>query len=296
MALFHHRPYLPPPSPAWIPSAPAVSGAISGTASITFGQSATLTGDGALAATTTITFSQSGALRGQGALAGSAALVIGQTGALAATGSLAGSTSLTFGQAGTLAGAGALAGSAPITFAASATADVPTGALSGAAAISFGASATLAADGALAGTAPISFGASATADQSVTTQPGQTFAGGFARHRRRRLYLEIDGQQFDVESAEHAQALLDQVKALAQRVAPEKAEVQLIRHLATNPRIRPKIERPHIVTHSPELHALVQQTRRIVSDTYKAAYRDAEIRLRLATDDESDDDDLMMLL
>lgn len=117
--------------------------------------------------------------------------------------------------------------------------------------------------------------------------------------RRRRMYIEIDGQQFEVESAEHAQALLDQLKTLAQRAAPEQAEQKLTVHLERNPRVRPKIERPHIVTHSPELHAIVRQTRQIVSDTYKAAYRDAEIRLRMAQrfqDDEGDDEDLLLML
>jgi len=113
------------------------------------------------------------------------------------------------------------------------------------------------------------------------------------------MYVEIDGQQFDVESAEHARALLDQAKELARQVAPQKAEERLTVHLAINPRVRPKIERPHIVTHSPELHVIVAQTREVISNVYKAAYRDAEIRLRLAqklADDDSDDEDLMMLL
>lgn len=113
------------------------------------------------------------------------------------------------------------------------------------------------------------------------------------------MYVEIDGQEFDVESAEHAQALLDQVKALARKVASQKAEERLAVHLATNPRVRPKIERPQIVTHNPELHVIVAQTREVISNVYKAAYRDAEIRLRLAmkqADDDSDDEDLMLLL
>lgn len=113
------------------------------------------------------------------------------------------------------------------------------------------------------------------------------------------MYVEIDGQEFDVESIQHAQALLDQAKAIARQVAPQKAEERLTVHLATNSRIRPKIERPQIVTHNPELHVIVAQTREVISNVYKAAYRDAEIRLRMAlkqADDDSDDEDLMMLL
>jgi hypothetical protein len=132
----------------------------------------------------------------------------------------------------------------------------------------------------------------------VPPEPIATTIIGAGR-RRRRMYVEIDGQEFDVESIQHAQALLDQAKALARQVALQKAEERLTVHLATNPRIRPKIERPQIVTHSPELHVIVAQTREVISNVYKAAYRDAEIRLRLAqqlADDDSDDEDLMLLL
>lgn len=133
---------------------------------------------------------------------------------------------------------------------------------------------------------------------SLGPQPANAVVDA-GRSRRRRLFVQIDGKDFEVESAQHAQALLDQAKALARQVALQQAEARLTVHLATNPRVRPKIERPRIVTHNPELHLIVAQTRRTISNVYKAAYRDAEIALRLAAqmrDDESDDEDLMMLL
>lgn len=274
------------------------SGALAGTAALTFGQSGNLTAAGALAGTASIAFGQTGTLTGAGALAGISALTFGQSGALTGAGSLSATTALTFGQSGALTGAGALAGTAPLTFAASATADLPLGALAGAIAITFAASGTLAASGALSGTTPIVFGASATADQAAS-QSGQTPAGGFAGRRRRRMFIEIDGQTFEVESAEHAQALLDQAKALARQTAPQKAEANLIVHLGTRPRERPKIERPHIVTFSPELHEIVRKARTVITDTYKAAYRDTEIRLRMGekvSEDDADDDDFLMML
>lgn len=113
------------------------------------------------------------------------------------------------------------------------------------------------------------------------------------------MFIEIDGQTFEVESAEHAQALLDQAKALARQTAPQKAEANLIVHLGTRPRERPKIERPHIVTFSPELHEIVRKARTVITDTYKAAYRDTEIRLRMGekvSEDDADDDDFLMML
>jgi hypothetical protein len=110
------------------------------------------------------------------------------------------------------------------------------------------------------------------------------------------MFVEIDGREFAVDSAEQAQALLDRAKELARRVAPQKAEERLTVHLEKSPRLRPKIDRPHIVTHSPELHAVVRNARQVVTDIYKAAYLEAEIRLRMARQDDEDDDDLMMLL
>lgn len=119
------------------------------------------------------------------------------------------------------------------------------------------------------------------------------------RHRHRRLFVQIDGTDFEVESAQQAQALLDRAKELARKVALQKAEERLTVHLERNSKVRPKIERPRIVTHNPELHQIVAQARSVISEIYKAAYRDAEIKLRLAAkigEDDSDDEDLMMLL
>jgi hypothetical protein len=135
------------------------------------------------------------------------------------------------------------------------------------------------------------------ASPANTPAPPPTVTIVAAGRRRRRMYVEIDGQNFEVESAEHAQALLDQAKALARQVAPQKAEERLTVHLSVNPRQRPKVDRPHIVTHSPELHEIVRKARQVITDTYKAAYRDAEISLRLKGEtDEDDDDDFLMLM
>jgi len=132
-----------------------------------------------------------------------------------------------------------------------------------------------------------------------TPPPVTTVIVDAGRRRKRRMFVEIDGKNFEVESAEHAQALLDQAKALARQVAPQKAEERLVVHLELSPKLRPKIDRPHIVTRDPELHAIVRQAREIISETYKAAYRDAEIALRLKQhlrEFDDDDEDLLMLL
>ena len=142
-------------------------GALTGTAALAFGQSGTLTGSGALSGSAALTFGQTGNLAGTGALAGSAALSFGQTGALTGAGALAGTAPLTFGQTGALAGDGALAGSGAIIFNATGTLNQPSGAMAGTAAIVFGASGTLTGDGVLSGTGAIMFNAAGSLDSGL---------------------------------------------------------------------------------------------------------------------------------
>lgn len=143
----------------FIPASVA-SGATSGTAGITFGQSAAVNGVGALAGSAAITLGQSGALNGVGGLVASAAIVLAQSGALLGVGALAGTGAITFDQAGSINGGG-LTGSAALTFGQSATL-AATGALSGSASVTLGQSGTLDGVGALSGTSTLTFAQAAT--------------------------------------------------------------------------------------------------------------------------------------
>lgn len=84
----------------------APSGAMSGTAGLTFGGAGTLRGAGALVGSASLAFGQSGALTGTGALVGTAALTLGQAGTLTGLGALAGTAQITFSQSGALTDAG----------------------------------------------------------------------------------------------------------------------------------------------------------------------------------------------
>lgn len=117
------------------------SGAMSGVAALTFGQSGSALGAAAAVGTGTITFGQSGNALGAASLVGTGAITLGQTGTVLGAASLAGTAHLTFGQSGSAKGAGSLVGTAQLTFA-------QTGSLKGAAA--------------LHGTAGIVFGATGT--------------------------------------------------------------------------------------------------------------------------------------
>jgi len=164
-------------------SGAAASGAITGTAALTFGAgSSTLTGTGTLAGTAALTFGAgSSTLTGTASLSGSSNLVFSNTGTITGAGALAGTSALAFAGSATLLGTGALAGSSDITF-------TPTGDLTnaggasqitGTAALTFTGSATLTGTGALAGTASLSFsntgtltGTGALAGTSALTSAG----------------------------------------------------------------------------------------------------------------------------
>lgn len=167
------------------------SGAIAGTAALTFGAgSSTLTAAGSLAGVAALTFGAgSSTLTAAGALAGSAAIVFGAgsstltgSGALAgvsaltfdatllSTGSIAGTAAMAFGATGTLTGSGTLGGASAAAMAFTATGTLTgSGALAGTAAMTFGAgSSTLAGAGSLAGSAALAFAAPGTLTASGT--------------------------------------------------------------------------------------------------------------------------------
>lgn len=117
--------------------------------------------------------------------------------------------------------------------------------------------------------------------------------GGKSR-RHRRYFVDIDGQQFDVDSYEQARQLLQRAKALAVEEAPKLAEqtVQRIQRIGT----APKIEVPRI-TASPELAEIVYPYRKAIQQAYRDAAQTAELRMLLeAKFREDDDDDIFILM
>jgi hypothetical protein len=143
------------------------SGAMTGTATITFAQTGDLKGAGALTATAaTIVFGQTGGLKGAGALTSTAAtIVFGQTGDLKGAGALtATAATIVFGQTGDLKGAGVLTSVAgTIVFGQTGTLDQPSGGMDGTATMVFGQTGTMTGAGALTATAAtITFGQSGT--------------------------------------------------------------------------------------------------------------------------------------
>jgi hypothetical protein len=129
---------------------------------------------------------------------------------------------------------------------------------------------------------------------SVVT--GQTPAG--KPRKRRRYVVEIDGQEFLVESVQEATELLQRARSIAERQAEEKSEraTKVLRKKAKVPEVR--IAAPEIKV-SPELRAelapIVDDIRRL----YRRAAEIAELRLLLLKEmrqEDDDEDDVLLLL
>lgn len=117
--------------------------------------------------------------------------------------------------------------------------------------------------------------------------------------RRRRLYVEIDGQQFDVESVQHAQALLDRAKALAPQAAEEAAEraATVTRIKATKAAKVPRIEvKPPSIAASPDLSIDLTDVRKQIERVYAETAMALEMRLLLQRQAEQDEEEAIFLL
>lgn len=102
---------------AFAPSATiSGQGALSGTVSLVLVPAGTVTGKGALTGSTTAVLSPSGTLTGKGALTGTSTLVLSPSGTITGKGAISGASALAFAPAGTLGGLGALSGSSALSF------------------------------------------------------------------------------------------------------------------------------------------------------------------------------------
>lgn len=242
------------------------SGAISGTAALTFGQTGALNGAGALAGSTPLTFGQAGALTGAGALNGYSTLTFGQTGLVTGAGALAGTTPLVFGQTGTLAGAGALAGATTITFGATGTLDQP-GALVGNAILTFGQSGALTATGALVGSASLTFGASGTLDQPQASGGMGPMGPLYPSGRYIPMAANIG---YDKPKKEELEEEVEEIEAVVEVAPPPKRPILTLK--------RPALDLPALQAIESEFSSL--------KSLAKAAQEVARLKKLQADDDE----------
>lgn len=255
----------------------AAAGAMSGTASWTWGQSGDLKGAGALSATVAWTWSQSGDLKGAGALAGTTPWTWSQSGALTGAGALAGAIAWQWSQSGSLAGSGALAGTIPWVWAQSGdlTNATPSGAITGTVSWTWGQSGDLkgtgalaatvawtwsqsgtlidSTSGAIAGTATWTWSATGTLND-LTPQPVSGVGGGlfyhYDEHRRRarREIEEIEERERDTREIQDEldRQIADLLRA-QERQDARRAETARLQRLADLFTRRPLNLPPHVL-------------------------------------------------
>ncbi len=116
------------------------------------------------------------------------------------------------------------------------------------------------------------------------------------KHHKRRQYVEIDGQSFEVASAQEALDLLQRARALAEREAESAAE-QAAKAVPRGTKVRPVEVKAPEITASPEI---AQDLAPIIADIqrlYAKAAETAELRMLLERQmDEEDEDELILLL
>lgn len=113
---------------------------------------------------------------------------------------------------------------------------------------------------------------------------------GRPKRLRRRLLVEINGEDFEVSGAEEARVLLEQARQITQR-AIEKARTAPVR-------VNRGVQRPRITTPAPELKQVVAEARREITTLFDDLARDMEIAalMRKRFEEQDEEDDLIRLL
>lgn len=138
----------------------AATGAISGSSTVAFSTSATLTGTGALSGAASFAFTTTGSMGAPGLMSGTSTVAFSTTATLRGTGRLLGVSSPAFTTSATLTASGKLSGASTVAFTTSGTLTQP-GAISGTASIAFSTAGTLRGAGALSGSTTLTFTATA---------------------------------------------------------------------------------------------------------------------------------------
>jgi Pyruvate/2-oxoacid:ferredoxin oxidoreductase gamma subunit len=124
---------------------------------------------------------------------------------------------------------------------------------------------------------------------------GERAETGAGRSKKRRSFVEIDGEVFEVRDAQHAQALLDRARELAARHAQELAQkaVQTSRKVGKKPI---KLPTPRITSPDPELREVVREARQKINAVYRQTALDMELAYLMARQLELEDEEEAILL
>jgi hypothetical protein len=117
------------------------------------------------------------------------------------------------------------------------------------------------------------------------------------RKTRRRYYVEIDGQPFEVMDVNHARALLERARETAKAHAEQlaRAVVPKSRRVGRKPIA---LRTPAISSPDPELREVIQSARVAINEVYRQASIDTELALLLARRlaDEDEEEALLLLM
>lgn len=128
---------------------------------LTFGESAQITGSSVLSGVSVVTFGESVQIGANGELSGPAPLIFGESSQILGSGTLAGPVSIIFGESSQLLGGGVLSGASPFVFDSSAQLiAASSGAISGISTLTFDESVQLGGSGLLNGTSVVTFSGS----------------------------------------------------------------------------------------------------------------------------------------
>lgn len=119
--------------------------------------------------------------------------------------------------------------------------------------------------------------------------------GAGSNKRRRRYYVEIDGQQFPVENADEALRLLKRARELASEVAEEAAQKKQAKASRAQKPRPIRLQAPK-VTASPELKIDLAPIRQELVQIYDSAAATAELRLLMQRAIEEDEEEAILLL
>jgi hypothetical protein len=109
---------------------------------------------------------------------------------------------------------------------------------------------------------------------------------GRPKRPKRRLLVEIDGQDFEVSTEEEAGVLLERAKQVA-TAAIQKARTSPLR-------VNRGLQRPRITTEAPELRRVVAQARREIVSLYDQLSRDMEIAALMRRREEDQEEEAIL--
>lgn len=125
-------------------------------------------------------------------------------------------------------------------------------------------------------------------------QATQTPAG--RKRRRERLVVEIDDELFEVESVEHARALLEQAKELSKETAKAKSQAIAAKvvSIGDTKTISAYVPQIRIESAAPEVKAIAQEFQSDIAAIYEAAITLAVQRMKAMREEEDELIEIMM--